>query len=75
MGLGAGRSAGMAATYDAEASVTQLQGDALVTLDADLRRSGEGIVETASPRSLGPKRLCARCPSSRRTRRCAPSTS
>ena len=40
---------GWAGTYDAEyVALTQLQGDAFVTLDADLARSVEGIVETAS---------------------------
>ena len=38
-----------ASTYDAEyVALTQLQADAFVTLDADLARSVEGIVETAS---------------------------
>lgn len=37
-----------ASTYDAEyVALTQLQADALVTLDADLARSVEGIVATA----------------------------
>jgi predicted nucleic acid-binding protein len=40
---------GWASTYDAEyVALTQLQADALVTLDAKLARSLEGIVETAS---------------------------
>jgi predicted nucleic acid-binding protein len=40
---------GWASTYDAEyIALTQLQADAFVTLDADLARSVEGIVETAS---------------------------
>ena len=40
---------GWAETYDAEyVALTQLQGDALVTLDAKLARSVEGVVETAS---------------------------
>jgi predicted nucleic acid-binding protein len=40
---------GWASTYDAEyVALTQLQGDALVTLDADLARSVDGIVPTAS---------------------------
>ena len=40
---------GWASTYDAEyVALTQLQGDALVTLDAKLARSVEGVVETAS---------------------------
>ena len=38
-----------ASTYDAEyVALTQLQADAFVTLDADLARSVEGIVATAS---------------------------
>jgi predicted nucleic acid-binding protein len=38
-----------ASTYDAEyVALTQLQADALVTLDAELARSVEGIVATAS---------------------------
>jgi predicted nucleic acid-binding protein len=40
---------GWASTYDAEyVALTQLQADALVTLDAGLARSVEGIVATAS---------------------------
>jgi predicted nucleic acid-binding protein len=40
---------GWASTYDAEyVALTQLQADALVTLDADLARSVQGIVATAS---------------------------
>jgi predicted nucleic acid-binding protein len=40
---------GWASTYDAEyVALTQLQADALVTLDTELARSVEGIVETAS---------------------------
>ena len=40
---------GWASTYDAEyVALTQLQADALVTMDAKLARSVEGIVETAS---------------------------
>jgi len=40
---------GWASTYDAEyVALTQLQADALVTLNADLVRSLEGIVATAS---------------------------
>jgi len=40
---------GWASTYDAEyVALTQLQADALVTLDAKLARSVEGIVPTAS---------------------------
>ncbi|HLB18271.1 MAG TPA: type II toxin-antitoxin system VapC family toxin [Gaiellaceae bacterium] len=39
---------GWASTYDAEyVALTQLQADALVTLDAKLARSVKGIVETA----------------------------
>lgn len=39
---------GWESTYDAEyVALTQLQGDALVTQDADLARSVEGIVRTA----------------------------
>src|SRR5258705_2967971 len=40
---------GWASTYSAEyIALTQLQADAFVTLDADLARSVEGIVATAS---------------------------
>ena len=40
---------GWASTYDAEyVALTQLQADALVTLDPELARSVEGIVTTAS---------------------------
>ena len=40
---------GWASTYDAEyVALTQLQADALVTLDKKLARSVKGIVETAS---------------------------
>lgn len=40
---------GWASTYDAEyVALTQLQADALVTLDAGLARSVQGLVETAS---------------------------
>ena len=40
---------GWASTYDAEyVALTQLQADALVTLDKKLARSVEGIVPTAS---------------------------
>jgi predicted nucleic acid-binding protein len=40
---------GWASTYDAEyVALTQLQADALVTLDADLARSVNGIVPSAS---------------------------
>jgi predicted nucleic acid-binding protein len=46
---------GWAETYDAEyVALTQLQGDMLVTLDAELARSVEGIVETASIDALRP---------------------
>ena len=45
---------GWASTYDAEyVALTQLQADAFVTLDADLARSVEGIVTTASIDALG----------------------
>ena len=40
---------GWASTYDAEyVALTQLQADAFITLDAELARSVDGIVETAS---------------------------
>jgi predicted nucleic acid-binding protein len=40
---------GWASTYDAEyVALTQLQADAFVTLDAELARSVEGLVATAS---------------------------
>jgi indolepyruvate ferredoxin oxidoreductase alpha subunit len=40
---------GWASTYNAEyIALTQLQADAFVTLDAELARSVEGIVATAS---------------------------
>jgi predicted nucleic acid-binding protein len=40
---------GWAETYDAEyLALTKLQADAFVTLDAELSRAAEGIVETAS---------------------------
>ncbi|MEW6223477.1 MAG: type II toxin-antitoxin system VapC family toxin [Chloroflexota bacterium] len=40
---------GWASTYDAEyVALTQLQADALITLDPDLARRVEGIVATAS---------------------------
>jgi predicted nucleic acid-binding protein len=40
---------GWASTYDAEyVALTQLQADAFMTLDAELARSVEGIVTTAS---------------------------
>ena|SRR5689334_8792006 len=42
-------SQGWAATYDAEyLALTRLQGDAFVTLDAELAQRAEGIVATAS---------------------------
>jgi predicted nucleic acid-binding protein len=44
---------GWASTYDAEyVALTQLQADPLVTLDAELARSVEGIVATASTDAL-----------------------
>lgn len=44
---------GWASTYDAEyVALTQPQADALVTLDAELARSVEGIVATASVEAL-----------------------
>jgi predicted nucleic acid-binding protein len=44
---------GWSSTYDAEyVALTQLQADALVTLDAELARSVEGIVTTASVDAL-----------------------
>lgn len=44
---------GWASTYDAEfVALTQLQADALVTLDAELARRVEGIVATASIETL-----------------------
>ena len=44
---------GWASTYDAEyVALTLLQGDAFVTLDAELARSVEGLVETASVDAL-----------------------
>lgn len=47
---------GWASTYDAEyVALTQLQADALITLDAELARSVDGIVPTASIDAL-------RCP-------------
>ena len=40
---------GWASTYNAEyVALTQLQADAFITLDAELARSVEGVVETAS---------------------------
>jgi predicted nucleic acid-binding protein len=40
---------GWAQTYDAEyIALTQLQADAFITLDTELARRVEGIVETAS---------------------------
>jgi predicted nucleic acid-binding protein len=45
---------GWSSTYDAEyVALTQLQADALITLDAELARSVEGIVATASIDALG----------------------
>ena len=45
---------GWASTYDAEyVALTQLQADALVTLDTELARSVGGIVLTASIDALG----------------------
>jgi predicted nucleic acid-binding protein len=44
---------GWASTYNAEyVALTQLQADAFVTLDAELARSVEGVVRTASIDSL-----------------------
>jgi predicted nucleic acid-binding protein len=44
---------GWASTYDAEyVALTQLQADALVTLDAELARRVRGIVETAPVEAL-----------------------
>ena len=44
---------GWASTYDAEyVALTQLQGDAFITLDAELARSLEGVVETATLEAL-----------------------
>ena len=44
---------GWAETYDAEyVALTQLQGDVFVTLDAELARRLEGIVETATVEAL-----------------------
>jgi indolepyruvate ferredoxin oxidoreductase alpha subunit len=44
---------GWAETYDAEyVALTQLQADALVTLDADLARRVEGVVPTATFETL-----------------------
>jgi predicted nucleic acid-binding protein len=44
---------GWASTYDAEyVALTELQADALVTLDADLARSVQGVVPTASVEDL-----------------------
>ncbi len=45
---------GWAETYDAEyVALTQLQADAFITLDAELARSVEGIVTTATLDALG----------------------
>ena len=47
---------GWAETYAAEyVALTQLQADALVTLDAELARRLEGIVTTATIEALGPE--------------------
>ena len=47
---------GWAETYAAEyVALTQLQADALVTLDAELARRLEGIVPTATLEALGPE--------------------
>jgi indolepyruvate ferredoxin oxidoreductase alpha subunit len=44
---------GWASTYDAEyIALTQLQADAFVTMDAELARSVQGIVRTASIEAL-----------------------
>jgi len=44
---------GTASTYEAEyLAITKLQGDAFVTLDADLARRCEGIVPTATIEAL-----------------------
>ena len=44
---------GWASTYDAEyIALTQLQADVFITLDAELARSVEGVVETASIEAL-----------------------
>jgi predicted nucleic acid-binding protein len=44
---------GWASTYNAEyVALTQLQADAFITLDADLARSVEGIIRTASIEEL-----------------------
>ena len=44
---------GWASTYDAEyLALTQLQADAFITLDAELARSVEGVVATASIAAL-----------------------
>jgi indolepyruvate ferredoxin oxidoreductase alpha subunit len=48
---------GWASTYAAEyVALTKLQADAYVTLDAELARSLEGIVATATYEALGAKR-------------------
>jgi predicted nucleic acid-binding protein len=47
---------GWAHTYDAEyVALTQLQAEAFVTLDAELVRSVEGLVATATVAALGAK--------------------
>ena len=44
---------GWASTYNAEyIALTQLQAEAFITLDAELARSVEGVVETASIKAL-----------------------
>ncbi len=54
---------GWASTYNAEyVALTQLQADALVTLDAELARSVEGIVATASIDALHQERPAGRPP-------------
>ena len=48
---------GWASTYNAEyAALTQLQADAFITLDAELARSVEGVVATASIDALSTRR-------------------
>jgi predicted nucleic acid-binding protein len=52
---------GWASTYNAEyVALTQLQADALITLDAELARSVEGIVATASIDALRERQIEAR---------------
>ncbi len=51
--MGLAEKLGWAETYDAEyVALTQLQADVFVTLDADLARRVEGIVETATVEAL-----------------------